>query len=168
MQSGAAAAHGIADGGDGLVLADDALVQFLLQVEQFFALALHHAGDGDAGPAAHHLGDVVGGDLFTHQFAAGSSVQLLLDLRDVLLQFLHLAVAYLGHSAIVALTFGAFSLILQCLHLLLVLLNLVDQLALAFPFGTEIALLVAQLGYLLVEVGQFSGVSGISGYSGAS
>ena len=110
MQSGTAAAHGIADGGDGLVLADDALVQFLLQVEQFLALALHHAGDGDARPAAHHLGNVVGGDLFTHQFAAGSGVQLLLHLRDVLLQFLQLAVAYLGYTGIVALAFGTFGL----------------------------------------------------------
>ena len=41
-----------ADRGDRLVLADDALVQALLHVDELLDLALHQAGDRDAGPAA--------------------------------------------------------------------------------------------------------------------
>ena len=42
-----------------LVLADDALVQLLLQVQQLLHLALQQLGHGDAGPAADDLGDVL-------------------------------------------------------------------------------------------------------------
>ncbi len=45
------------------VLADDALVQALLHVHELLGFALHQAADGDAGPAADDLGDVVGVDL---------------------------------------------------------------------------------------------------------
>ena len=62
MQAGTRTAHGIADGSDGLVLSDDTLVKLFLQVQQLLALALHHAGHGDARPAAHHFGNVVGSD----------------------------------------------------------------------------------------------------------
>ena len=65
LQSGTRAAYGIRDGCDGFVLSDDALVQFLFQVEQLLALALQHAGDGNARPAAHHLGNIVGGDCYS-------------------------------------------------------------------------------------------------------
>ena len=152
MQASTAAAHGVADGGDGIVLTDDALVQFLLQMEQFFALALHHAADGDARPATDHLGDVVGSHLLTHQLRLLLRIQLLLNGGNVCLQLLHLAVANLGHLSVVALALGAFSLIFQLLHLLLVLLNLVHQLALAFPASTELRLLILQLGNLFVEL----------------
>ena len=59
LQAGTRAANGIRDGGDGLVLADNTLMQFLFQVQQFLTFTLHHAGDGDACPATDHLGDVV-------------------------------------------------------------------------------------------------------------
>ena len=36
--------HGVGDGLDGLVLADDALVQLLLQLQQLLHLALHQRG----------------------------------------------------------------------------------------------------------------------------
>ena len=62
LQACTAAAYGVADGADGLVLADDTLVQLLLQVQQFLTLALHHAADGYACPAGDDLGDIVGGD----------------------------------------------------------------------------------------------------------
>ena len=71
MQSGTRTAHGVADGGDGFVLANDTTVQFLLQVQQFLAFALHHACDGDARPAADYLGDVVGGDFFADEAGGG-------------------------------------------------------------------------------------------------
>ena len=154
LKSGTAPAHGIAHGDDGLVLTDDAAVQLLLQVEQLLALALHHLRHGDARPAAHNLGDIVGGHLLAHQPVARLGVgQLGLHLLDVILEGLQPRVAYLGHPAVVALTLGTLGLELQVLHLLLVLLNLVHQRALALPLGTELGLLLAQLGYLLVQLG---------------
>ena len=48
-----------AHGRDGPVLADDAAVQLLLHGEQLVGLLLQHALHRDAGPLAHHLGDVV-------------------------------------------------------------------------------------------------------------
>ena len=51
LQSCTAAAHGIADSADCLVLSDDASVQLIFQAKQLLAFALHHARDGDARPA---------------------------------------------------------------------------------------------------------------------
>ena len=141
-------------GGNRLVLADDTLVEFLLQVEQFLTLALHHTAHWYARPAAHYLGDVVGGHLLTHHGSTTlGTLQLLLNLLDVVLESHELGVANLSHTLVVALTLLALSLKLEVLHLLLVLLNLVDECLLAFPFSTEVVLLVLQFGYLLVELG---------------
>ena len=49
----------VGDGRDGLVLADDALVQPLLHLQQLLDLAFHQPADRDAGPAADDLGDVL-------------------------------------------------------------------------------------------------------------
>ena len=59
--------HGIGDQLDGLVLADDALVQHLVQTQQLLALPLQQPRDGDAGPAGDRLGDLVVGDLLAQQ-----------------------------------------------------------------------------------------------------
>ena len=66
LQAGTRTAHGVGHGADGLVLPHHALVQFLLQMQQFFAFALHHAGHGYARPAGHDVGNVVGRHLFLH------------------------------------------------------------------------------------------------------
>ena len=154
MQASTTTAYGVAHGGNRLVLADDTLVEFLLQVEQFLTLALHHTAHWYARPAAHYLGDVVGGHLLTHHGSTTlGTLQLLLNLLDVVLKSHELGVANLSHTLVVALTLLALSLKLEVLHLLLVLLNLVDECLLAFPFSTEVMLLVLQFGYLLVELG---------------
>jgi hypothetical protein len=57
--SPAGAADGVGEGVDGLVLADDALVQALFHLQQLLGLGLHHLADGDARPLGDHLGDVV-------------------------------------------------------------------------------------------------------------
>ena len=159
MQPGPAAAHGVAHGGDGLLLAYDAAVQLFLQVEQLLALALHHAAHGYARPAAYHLGDVIGGDFLPHHgVAALGGLQLALYGLDVILQLLQLGVAYLGHPLVVAFPLGSLGLVAQVFHALLVLLYAVDQLALAFPLGPEGLLLVSQLGDVLVQLGYLLGV----------
>ena len=67
LQPGAGAPHGVADGHDGLVLADDPVVQPLLHLDQLLLLALHQAGHRDARPGGHDAGDVVRVDLFLEQ-----------------------------------------------------------------------------------------------------
>ena len=61
FEPGAGAAHGLGDGVDGLVLADDALVQRVLHLQQALRLLLRDARDRDAGPHGHDLGDVLVG-----------------------------------------------------------------------------------------------------------
>ena len=58
-EAGAAATHGCGDGTHGLVLADDAAMQLVLETLQLLELALHHLRHGHAGPRAHDLGDLV-------------------------------------------------------------------------------------------------------------
>jgi hypothetical protein len=48
---------------DGLVLSDDTLVQFVFEVQGACRVRSASFRDGDARPAAHHLGDIVGSDL---------------------------------------------------------------------------------------------------------
>ena len=52
---------------DGLVLADDPLVQDLVELQQLLALALLQPADRDAGPARHDLGDLVLGHHLAQQ-----------------------------------------------------------------------------------------------------
>ena len=51
VQACATAAHSITDGLNGIVLAYNTLVQFLLEVEQFLFFALEHLGHGNARPS---------------------------------------------------------------------------------------------------------------------
>ena len=71
LEAGAAAANGARQRGDGLVLADDALVQFLFDAQQFLLLVFLDGGDGDAGPARNHVFDV-----FARHDAGGGIIEL--------------------------------------------------------------------------------------------
>ena len=127
-------------------------MEFVFEVQQLLALTLHHLRHRDARPAANHLGDIVGSDLFAHHsVAALGTPQLLLDMVYVVLDALQATVAYLGHTAIIALALSLVGLKLQVLHLLLVLLDLVDQSLLGLPLSPVLALLLTQLGNLLVQ-----------------
>ena len=67
LDARARADDGVGDELHGLVLADHALVQDLVEAQQLLALALDQAGDRDAGPAGDDLGDLVLGDLLAQQ-----------------------------------------------------------------------------------------------------
>src|SRR3989304_118839 len=58
LEPGGGAPDRLRDGADRLLLPDHALVQPLLHLQQLLALALHHAGDGDAGSLRHQFRDV--------------------------------------------------------------------------------------------------------------
>ena len=62
LQSHTAAADGAGHGGNCLILPHNTLLQGLLQLQKARALVLRQAGDGDAGPAGHYVGNVLGGD----------------------------------------------------------------------------------------------------------
>ena len=66
LQPGARAAQRVRDGLDRLVLADDALVEPLLHVDELLGLALEQLVDRDPGPAGDDGGDVVLVDLLLH------------------------------------------------------------------------------------------------------
>ena len=62
LQTHTAAANSLGHGGHGIVLTHHTLVELLLQLQQAHGLILGQAGDGNTGPAGHHLGDVIRGD----------------------------------------------------------------------------------------------------------
>ena len=67
LQPSARAAQSSGNSLDRLVLADDAFVQPLLHVNQLLDFTLQQARDGDAGPARHDLGNVLGVDLLLEE-----------------------------------------------------------------------------------------------------
>src|SRR5260370_157853 len=71
FQTGAAAANSAGKGGDGLILADDALVQLGLNAQKLLLLVFLDGSHGDAGPPRDHFFDVLAGD-----DAGGGVVQL--------------------------------------------------------------------------------------------
>ncbi len=64
LEAAAGAQDGLGDGGDGVVLTDDALVKLAFEVEELVHFAFEQARDRHAGPAADDVGDVVFGDFF--------------------------------------------------------------------------------------------------------
>ena len=75
LQASARAAHGVGHGLDGLLLADEALAEALLHVQEFLALALRQTRCGDARPGRDDLGDVALRHLFLQQ-AVTAALQL--------------------------------------------------------------------------------------------
>ncbi len=129
-------------------------MQLVLHVEQFFALRGQHALHGDARPPRNHLGYVLRIHLLLYHRVAASrgQPQLLLQGVDLLLGLDDLAVTYLGHLAVIALTLGLLRLDLQTLDRILVRLYLLQQIALALPFGTQGRLLGFEFLYLARQV----------------
>ena len=79
FESGAGAAHGIGDGGDGGVLSDDALMQPLLHPKQLIRLGFQQPVNGDAGPGCDQPADLLRG------YSHGRSVALAFTERIPLL-----------------------------------------------------------------------------------
>ena len=73
LQAGAGAAHGVGDGGDGLLLADDALAEALFHGDELFAFAFLEAGSRECRSSAIRPGDVLLGDFLLEQDAPCAS-----------------------------------------------------------------------------------------------
>ena len=104
---------------DGFVLADHALVQLVFEVQQLLHLAFQQSGDGNAGPAAHHFGDVLLVHFLLDEAAFGAVGR---GARGFLLQLAfeghQLAVFQFGGAVEVVLALGVLDLDLDLLHLL--------------------------------------------------
>ncbi len=84
LQAGARAAHRVGHGAHGLVLANHALVQALLHLDQLLDLAFEQLRDRHAGPLRDNLGDVLLVDLLLQQCRA-ARLDLPLGLGQLLL-----------------------------------------------------------------------------------
>ena len=100
------------DGLDRLVLADDALVQALLHVDELLDLALQQARDRDAGPLARRPRRSSSASTSSERKTGGSARRRLarLGLGELLLELGDLAVAQLGGALVVELALGALEL----------------------------------------------------------
>ena len=79
-------------------LADDALLEEVLHVEQLVLLALEHLRHRNAGPLRDDLGDFLVGDLVAHELDARSR-SLRCACGQAPLELGNLAVLQLGHAA---------------------------------------------------------------------
>ena len=77
LEAGAGAADRLRHGGDGVLLADDPLVQLAFHVDQLLGLFLGELVDRDAGPDREHLGDRLLVDLVEQVDAVGLDLALL-------------------------------------------------------------------------------------------
>jgi hypothetical protein len=139
--------HRVRDGGDGLVLADDAPVQPLLHLEQLLDLALDEPADRDAGPPADDVGDVVGVDLLLQHLAGGlERRERRLAIFQVGLELDELAVLELGRAVVVEGALGLLDLVAGPLDAVLELGDGLDRVALLLPPGAELVALLLELG----------------------
>ena len=156
MQACTTTTHCIGYGGDGFVLPNHSLVQLVLQVQQFLALALHHLAHRNACPTSYHLSDIlIVHFLFNHRLVALQFVQLTLGVLNLLVELLQFTITDFSHFAVVAFTLGTLSLKLQTFNLHLVLLDFVDQRLLALPLGFVLVLLFLQLCQFLANLFEF-------------
>ena len=151
----ARAAHGVGHRPDRLVLPHHAPSQPLLHADELLDLALEEAGDRDARPLGHGLGDVLLVHLFLQHLAR------LLELGEPrvlgpepLFQLEERAVAELGGPVEVAPPLGVGHALPRRLDLLLDLPDLGDGGLLRLPLGLEPRPLLRQVGELGVDPGQ--------------
>ncbi len=148
------AADGVGDDADGFVLTHHALVQLVLEVEEAFALGLEHAGHGNAGPLADHLGYLLGVDFLVDHGVVGLHLfELQFQVLHLLLGLLDAAVAQFGHLAVVALPLGLFGLEFVGFDVFDFGLDGFDDLLLVLPAGLHLVALLAQGAQFLVDLG---------------
>ena len=123
-------------------------------MQEFFALALHQLGDGDAGPAFDDLCDFLLRHLVTQKVALLCALGKLLFVRKLLFQLRQLAVFQPCGRFKVIFLFGALNLRAQLLDTLTKLLHLADGVFLVLPLGLHAVELFALLGQLLAKLGQ--------------
>ena len=138
----------VRDLGDRFVLSDHAAVQNVVEVEQFFALALHQSLYRDAGPAGDDPRDLLLGDGAAEQgspLVAGFGA---FGFRQFLLQFGQFPVFQFGGAVQVVFRLGGFDLGVGRFDLFADLLHFADRVLLVLPLDLHRVHLVALLGEL--------------------
>ena len=128
-------------------------MQLALQALELVELALHHLGDGHAGPSAHDLGDLIGGHLLVEALAVLLLLRLerSLGILNLLLQTRNHGVAQLGRTPQVAVARRTLLFALGLVKLSLELLHVVDGVLLVEPAGLLHVELFLDLGNLLAQ-----------------
>src|SRR5690606_19123918 len=126
------------------------------------ALALHEAGDGDAGPGGDDLGDQFGVHLLADQrVAAGLPlVHGLLRGGELLLQLADLAVLDAGGGLEVAAALGLLEFGALLVDLLLEALDGVEFLLLLLPAGGQGAVALLEFAEFALDALQLAGAGG--------
>ena len=152
LDAGAAAENGLRNGLDRLILADDALVQLVLQVQELIPLPLHQLGHGDAGPALDDLGDLLLRHLVPQEVALPCGTGQGLLMLQLLFQLRQLAVLQPRRRLQVVALLGLFDLGADALDALTKLLDLADAVFLVLPLGFHGVELLPLLGKLLPQL----------------
>ena len=133
----------------GLVLADDPLVDDLVEVQQLLALALDQFRDRDAGPFSHDVCDLLLRDRVVHERVLGGALLgALLGLGELLLKGGQVGVLELCGLLVLEGHLRGLDLAVDALDLALYLLDLVHAAALGFParlHGVEFVLELRKL-----------------------
>ena len=130
------------------VLADDPAHDLLLHFEEFFALALEHLVDRDAGPARDDLRDVVGG----HRLVDQHAVALALRLLELLLERGDRVVSEPASFRVVALALRLGERVARGVELFLELGGLAKLVLLGLPAGGQRVGLLLQFRKLAGEL----------------
>ena len=152
----AIAAHGLAHRAHGLALSDDARGEHLLHVQQLLALALDELRHGDARPLGDDLGDLLAVDfLLDHRGAVGLSLaERILGGLELLLELAQLAVLDARRALEVAAALGLVELGVLALDVVLHALDRVELLLLELPARGHAAVLLVELGEVLLDRGE--------------
>src|ERR1017187_4338783 len=153
-EPGAVAQDGVGDQLDGLILADDAFLQAFGHLHELLDLALHHTGDGDAGPFGDNAGDILLVDLFFEQGVFLDGLHLLLGGEDVLFDLAEAAVAQLGSLFPIAGAAGFLLFLAQGVLLLFEGTHAGDGALLAIPAFLQGGCLAAHRLQLVFDVAQ--------------
>jgi len=128
-------------------------MQMFFEMKQFFTFTLQHSTYRYASPFAHHLSDFFGTYFFIdHGFIALNFCQLLSEVLDLLFGFSHLTISEFGHSSIVSFSFGLLGSKAIIFDLSFLLLDLVDQIFLRLPFGSQYIAFLGKIGDFLIEL----------------
>ena len=151
--AGARALDGLGHEPYGLVLAHDALVNDLVQVQQLLALALDELRDGDAGPFGDDAGYLLLRHGVVHQrVLAGALFGALLGLGQLLFQRGQVGVLQARGLLVFERHLRGLDLAVDALYVALYLLHLVHAAALGLPAGLHGVEFVLQLRQLLREL----------------
>ena len=151
LDAGTAAEDGLTDPVNGFVLADDSLMQNVVQVQQLLPFALHELCHGDARPAFDDEGDLSIGNTVTEQAALLALVGDVFFLRQLLFQLRQLAVFQLGGLFQVVFPFRLFHLGVGCFDVLTDLLHLFNGVLFILPLSLLGVELLPHLGQFLLD-----------------